>query len=160
MTAVITERTEDSSRECCGGITFLQPAEGRFQRRRNSHPERGQPGGADPTGAQAVSILEPSHKTQHTVGTHSEQADELDTADGLLPFRNGRDVPRQEKQDREKAEPGVIVCGPKDAGEPRSLKSQDVPDSAQHSTAAARHPGFANRRCTSLMERSRNPPSQ
>ena len=88
------------------------------------------------------------------------QQDLLSRVRLLLPFQHGRDVPRQEKQDRERAEPGVIVRGPKDAGKPRSLKSQDVPDSAQHSTEAARHPGFANRRCTSLMERSRNPPSQ
>ncbi len=31
-------------------------------------------------------------------------------------------------------------AGRKDAGEPRSLKSQDVPDSAQHSMAAAVEP--------------------
>ena len=97
MTAVITERTEVSSRDRCGCITSLQPAEGRFQRRRKGHPERGQPGGADPTGAQAVSVLEHSHKTQHAIDKRSEQADEQDTANGLLPDRHGRNVPRQEK---------------------------------------------------------------
>lgn len=155
MTAVIIERTEDSFHECFGCIPSLPPAEGTFQRRCKDHPER-----VDPTGAKAVSILEPSHKPQYAADKHFEQADEQDTADGLLPFRNGRDVPCQEKQDRERAEPGVVVRGSKDAGEPRHLKSHDVLDSAQYSTEAARHPGFAKRRCTSLMERSRNPPSQ
>ena len=97
MTAVITEGTEDSSRDRCGCITSLQPAEGKISAS-SQRPSRARPArGADPTGAQAVSILEHSHKTQHAIDKHSEQADEQDTANGLLPVRYGRNVPRQEK---------------------------------------------------------------
>lgn len=88
MTAVITEGTENFSRERCSCITSLQPAEGKISAS-SQRPSRG----ADPTGAQAVSILEHSHKTQHAVDKHSEQADEQDTADGLLPVRHGRVCP-------------------------------------------------------------------
>ena len=160
MTAVITEGAEDSSRDRCGCITSLQPAEGRFQRRRKGHPERGQPGGqiqpalrpsrywSTPTKPSMLSTNIPSRPMNRIRRTACCQS-------GTVACAPSREAgPREGRARGDRARPL------KDAGEPRSLKSQDVPDSAQHSTEAARHPGFANRRCTSLMERSRNPPSQ
>lgn len=41
-----------------------------------------------------------------SIDKHSEQAEEQDTADGLLSIRHGCDVTHQEKQDRERPDPG------------------------------------------------------